>query len=113
MAKALPLLAILLVLAAAGGAAAWAGDLRPIDRLGSRPPLSSAQGSPAERALRDAQRQDLRGQIRRLEAEKGRRGDLSPTRRAQRAFPPSPAPSARRLDEARRDLNRLRHLDQP
>lgn len=89
-------------------AAAWSADKRPIDRLGSRPDLSSSKASPAARARADAARQDLRGKVRRLEFEAGKRGELSPIRRAQRAFPPSPAPSAQELGEARRKLNQLK-----
>ena len=100
-----PLTALLLLCMTAP---AWGADKRPIERLGSRPALSSSKDSPAARARADAARQDLRGEIRRLELEAGKRGLLSPTRRAQRAFPPSPAPGAQKLGEARRKLNRLK-----
>ena len=109
MARALLTIALALCLVSP----AWAADLRPIERLGKRPPLAASEGSPAARARADFERQDLRGQIRRLEGEAGRRGETSAIKRAQRAFPPSPAPTAQRLGEARRDLNRLRHLGQP
>lgn len=91
----------------------WADEPRPIDRLGSQPPLSSARTTPAGRVLNDASRQDLRGKIRRLEFEQRRRGALSPTQRAQQAHPPSPAPIARKRGEAQQELNRLKDLDSP
>ena len=89
----------------------WAAEQRPIERLGSRPALSSQKASPASRARLEADRQDLRGAIRRLEFEAGRRGGLSPSQRRQQEFRPSPAPSAQELGQKRRKLNRLNSLD--
>ena len=89
---------------------ASAAELRPVERFGARS-APAAKASPAARARSEAGRQDLRGEIRRLEFEAVRRGHFSPSQRAQQEFRPSPAPSARKLGQARRNLNRLNSLD--
>lgn len=110
---ALALAAGTLVIAGQGESERPAGaeTLRPIERLRSQPPLSSSLRSPALRSRDAATRQALESRIRRLEQEGRKGGTLSPTLRAQKPLEIGPGLSAERVDDVRRDLNRLKGLE--
>ena len=102
------LIAVLLLVPAAS---AWAGQARPIDRLGSQPPLSSGQRSPALEARDAAERQRLKGEIRRLEHQNRPGGGLTPTERRQKAIQRGPGRRAGEIQERKRDLNEIKRLE--
>ena len=91
---------------------AEAAELRPIDRVPSQPGLTASGPSPAQRSLQVFQRQKLQSTLRRLESQKHRAGGPSLTQRRQSVIQRGPGRLGQEIGESRRDLNRLKGLEQ-